>query len=145
MSRLLKPGGIFLNHGVIATGPVGSRHGPSGGAFIERYVFPGGAVSPLSRIVGEMTDAGLEVIDVEDLRPHYARTLMHWSERLESNRTRAIEVAGAETYRIWRVYLAGLAHAFDRGWLSIAQVVACKPAHGAPAPRPWTREHQYIL
>ncbi|MEK4031851.1 class I SAM-dependent methyltransferase [Methylocystis sp. IM2] len=142
MAALLKPGGMFLNHGIIATG--GSKSGPSGGAFIERYVFPGGSVSSLSRIVQEIADAGLEVIDIEDLRPHYARTLMHWSEGLEQHKESAIEAAGAETYRIWRVYLAGMAYAFDRGWLSIAQVLALKPKDGRPSQRAWTRAHQYV-
>lgn len=142
MAALLKPGGMFLNHGIIATG--GAKSGPSGGAFIERYVFPGASVSPLSRIVEEITRAGLEVVDIEDLRPHYVRTLLHWSERLEQQKGSAIKTAGAETYRIWRVYLPGMAYAFDRGWLSIAQVLAFKPKDGKPAPRPWTRAHQYV-
>jgi cyclopropane-fatty-acyl-phospholipid synthase len=51
---------------------------------------------------------------------------------------------GGGRYRIWRVYLAGMAHAFDRGWLSIAQIVAYKRTAAGPAPRPWTREHQYV-
>lgn len=143
MATLMKPGGVFVNHGIIATGQ--SELSPSGGAFIERYVFPGGSVSSLSRIVSEAANAGLEVVDVEDLRPHYALTLQHWSDRLERNKEQAIETAGVETYRIWRVYLAGMAHAFDRGWLSIAQVVALKPRDGRPGPRPWTRAHQYPI
>lgn len=141
MAALLKPGGLFLNHGIISTG---SRSGPSGGAFIERYVFPGGSVASLSTLVAEITSAGLEVIDIEDLRPHYARTLRLWSQRLEQSKECAIEISGAEAYRIYRVYLAGMAHAFERGWLSIAQVLALKPESGKPARRVWTRAHQYV-
>lgn len=141
IALLLKPGGVFLNHGIISPG--GARRGPSGGDFIERYVFPGGSVSSLAVLVEEIGKAGLEVIDIEDLRPHYARTLMLWSERLEKNRQRAIDLVGAETFRIWRVYLAGMAYAFDHGFLSIAQVLAVKPEGGRPARRPWTRAHQY--
>ena len=85
----------------------------------------------------------MELADVEDLRPHYAQTLIRWVERLEARRDEAIAAAGAGRYRIWRVYLAGMAHAFDRGWLSVAQVLAYKPAIHGMAPRPWTREHQY--
>ncbi|MGJ0393769.1 MAG: class I SAM-dependent methyltransferase [Methylocystis sp.] len=140
MARMLKPGGLFLNHGIIA----GSKNGPSGGAFIERYVFPGGSVSPLSTIISEITSSGLEVIDVEDLRPHYVRTLTQWSERLEEHKEAAIEFAGVETYRIWRIYLAGMAHAFEHGWLSVAQVLSSKPMGGRPTRRPWTRAHQYV-
>ncbi len=141
MAGLLEPGGVFLNQGIISTGD--GKSGPSGGAFIERYVFPGGSVSSLPKIVKEITNAGLEVVDIEDLRPHYVHTLQHWSERLEEHKESAIDAAGPETYRIWRVYLAGMAHAFDCGWLSVAQVLALKPKDGKPCPRPLTRAHQY--
>jgi cyclopropane-fatty-acyl-phospholipid synthase len=77
------------------------------------------------------------------LRPHYARTLSHWSRRLEARRDEAIRAAGERRYRIWRVYLAGMAHAFDRNWLSVAQVPAFKPAWNGAAYRPWTRSDQY--
>lgn len=142
IASLLKPGGAFLNHGIISPG--GLRCGPSGGDFIERYVFPGGSVSSLAVLVEEIAKTSLEIVDIEDLRPHYARTLTLWSQRLEKNRERAIELVGAETFRIWRVYLAGMAYAFDHGLLSIAQVLAVKPQGGRPAGRPWTRAHQYI-
>jgi cyclopropane-fatty-acyl-phospholipid synthase len=80
---------------------------------------------------------------VEDLRPHYARTLLLWVRRLEPNARPAADVGGAERYRVWRIYLAGMALAFDRGWLSVAQVLAYKPCGNHPSPRPWTRSHQY--
>jgi cyclopropane-fatty-acyl-phospholipid synthase len=67
-----------------------------------------------------------------------------WSERLEARREEAAALAGPERYRIWRVYLPGMALAFDSGWLSVAQVVAYKPSGGRPAARPWTRAHQYL-
>ena len=86
----------------------------------------------------------METSDVEDLRPHYARTLTLWSARLETNRNAVIAAGDVERYRIWRIYLAGMAQAFDRGWLSIAQIVAHKKIDGRPAPRPWTREYQYL-
>jgi cyclopropane-fatty-acyl-phospholipid synthase len=81
--------------------------------------------------------------DVEDLRPHYAQTLRRWSRRLEARRDEAIAHAGAERFRVWRAYIAGMACAFDRGWLSVAQELAYKPIGRRPAPRPWTRDHQY--
>lgn len=140
---LLRPGGAFLNHGIVATDPRGGSKGPAGGDFIEKYVFPGGAVSHLSRIIAEASHAGFEVVDVEDLRPHYARTLDSWSGRLEARSVEAIAAAGAERYRIWRAYLAGMAEAFDRGWLSVVQVLAYKPDEGRLAARPWTRDYQY--
>lgn len=141
MAMLLKPGGVFLNHGIISTG---GRAGPSGGEFIERYVFPGGSVSTLSTLAREITNAGFEILDIEDLRPHYVRTLHHWSERLEQQKESAIEAVGPEVFRIWRVYLPGMAYAFERGWLSVVQILALNPENGRPAPRPWTRAYQYL-
>ncbi|HEX5507670.1 MAG TPA: class I SAM-dependent methyltransferase, partial [Pseudolabrys sp.] len=143
IAGLLRPGGALLNHGIVATDPQGRAQGPPGGEFIDRYVFPGGSVPHLSRVAFEVAKAGLELADIEDLRPHYARTLMHWVRRLEARRDEAVQTAGPERYRIWRVYLAGMAYAFDRGWLSIAQTLAFKPDPGAAALRPWTRDYQY--
>ncbi|MGH1574792.1 class I SAM-dependent methyltransferase [Methylobacterium sp. P31] len=141
--RLLKPGGLFLNHGITNGDPVGGAGGLAGGDFIERYVFPGGEVPYLARAIQEIAAAGFEVADIEDLRPHYARTLRLWVERLEEAATAAEAAAGEENYRIWRVYMAGMGYAFDRGWYSVAQTVAYKPVGASPAPRPWTRDHVY--
>jgi cyclopropane-fatty-acyl-phospholipid synthase len=143
VKQLLRPGGAFLNHGIFATDAGGRAQGPPGAEFINRYVFPGSAVPHLSRAIFEMARAGLEFADAEDLRPHYARTLMHWTRRLEAHRDQAILAGGGQRYRIWRVYLAGMAQAFERGWLSIAQVLAFRPAQSGTAYRPWTRGYQY--
>lgn len=143
INRLLKPGGTVLNHGITVTDPAGKPQGPVGGDFIDRYVFPGGELPHVSRVVTGLASAGLEIAAVEDLRPHYAMTLTHWSRRLEANAEAAIAAAGIERFRIWKVYLPGMALAFDRGWLTIDQVLAHKPAAGRPAPRPWTLDHVY--
>ncbi|HLI11867.1 MAG TPA: class I SAM-dependent methyltransferase [Alphaproteobacteria bacterium] len=143
IARLLKPGGVLLNHGITT----GNRDGEGQGvrsSFIERYVFPGGELPHISRVLYEMAGGGLEPLDVENLRPHYALTLLHWVRRLESRKARAIELAGPERYRIWRIYMAGCAYAFERGWLSIHQVLAVKPGRAGDAPRPWTRAHLYV-
>ena len=144
IARLLRPGGIALNHGIISTDRNGHSQGPPGGEFIDRFVFPGGAVPHISRALYEIAGSGLEIIDVEDLRPHYPLTLWHWVRRLEAARDAAIAAAGIERYRIWRIYMAGMAYAFDRGWLSVCQTVAQKPLTEGPAPRPWTRHYQYV-
>lgn len=143
VKRLLRPGGAFLNHGIYATDAEGRAQGPAGGGFIDRYVFPGGAVPHLSWGMFQIARAGLEFADVEDLRPHYARTLMHWTKRLEARRDEATRAAGERRYRIWRVYLAGMAQAFERGWLSVAQVLSFRPAPNNAGFRPWTRAYQY--
>ena len=144
MAKLLKPGGIALNHGITAGDPDGQATGPAGGDFIDRYVFPGGEIPHLSRVVYEVSRAGLEVADIEDLRPHYARTLSRWVDRLEANAEAARAAGGEQRFRIWRMYMAGMGYAFDRGWLRLAQVVAYKPVSDtAMAPRPWTRAALY--
>ena len=143
VERLLKPGGTLLNHGIITTDPQGRPQGPPGGEFINRHVFPGGELSNLSSTLQAVARSGLEVYDVEDLRPHYARTLLLWLRRLEAASAAVIAAGGIDRYRVWRVYLAGMAHAFDRGWLSIAQVLAVKAVDGRPGGRPWSRSHQY--
>jgi cyclopropane-fatty-acyl-phospholipid synthase len=143
IGRLLRPGGTVLNHGITAGDRDGRAQGPPGGEFIDRFVFPGGEVPHISRVLYEVAGAGLEILDVEDLRPHYPQTLARWLARLEAARERAIAAAGAERYRIWRMYMAGMAYAFDRGWLSICQTLAQKPLPDGMAPRPWTRRYQY--
>lgn len=141
--RLLQEGGLLLNHG-ITTSEVNDGAAALGGAdFISRYVFPEGETPTLSRILAEMGLQGLEVADVESLRPHYAQTLWHWVERLEARRAEAEALIGAKRTRIWYVYLAGCAHAFERGWVSIYQVLAAKQASGL-SPLPWTRDHLYV-
>jgi cyclopropane-fatty-acyl-phospholipid synthase len=136
VNRLLRPGGAFLNHGIVSTDARGRPRGPAGGEFIDHHVFPGGAVPHLSRVFVELSRADLEFADAEDLRPHYARTLMLWTRRLESHRAEAVRAAGAERYRVWLIYLAAMAYAFDRRWLSIAQVLAFKPASKAQSAAP---------
>jgi cyclopropane-fatty-acyl-phospholipid synthase len=144
IARLLRPGGSALNHGITATDRDGKAQGPPGGEFIDRLVFPGGEVPHISRVLYEIAGAGLEILDIEDLRPHYPVTLLHWVRRLEAARDQAIEAAGEERYRIWRMYVASMACAFDRGWLSVYQVLAQKNLPGGMAPRTWTRRYQYL-
>jgi cyclopropane-fatty-acyl-phospholipid synthase len=143
LRRAVKPQGLVLNHGITTADPEGGSLGP-GGDFIDRFVFPGGALPHLSRVVQEMARQGFDVLDVESLRPHYAATLTRWVRRLEASRTEAIAAAGAERYRIWRVYMAGCAIAFARDWLSVYQVLAGQPAGDGTLARPWTRRHQYV-
>ena len=143
VTRLLKPGGAFLNHGISVGDPDGPAQGPPGGEFIDRFVFPGGELPHASRAFHLMSRAGLEIVDFEDLRPHYPPTLIAWARRLEARQDEAIATAGVERFRIWRMYMAGMAVAFDRGWLRVGQMLAFKPMPPGMAPRPWTRAYQY--
>lgn len=143
IGRLLKPGGLLLNHGITLNSPEKDAMGADAGAFIDEYVFPGGELMHLSEVIAAMSGQGLECIDAESLRPHYAKTLWHWVDRLEANRDEALKKVGEKNFRVWRIYMAGSAHAFERGWLSIFQVLAGKAASGGSLTVPATREDIY--
>lgn len=141
--RLLKPGGMIMNHGITLNAVGQGQLGSDIGRFIDDYVFPGGELSHISRVIEEMSAQGFECHDVESLRPHYARTLWHWVERLEANRGAALAGVGEKVYRIWRIYMAGSAHAFERGWLSVFQVLAGRTNGSGALSFPLTRNHIY--
>jgi cyclopropane-fatty-acyl-phospholipid synthase len=115
IAQLLRPGGIVLNHGITTTDRDGRAQGPPGGEFIDRLVFPGGEVPHISRMLYEIAGTGLELLNIEDLRPPYPPTLLHWARRLEAERDKAIKAAGVPRYRVWRMYMPPMAYAFDRG------------------------------
>lgn len=142
--RLLKPGGLVLNHGITSASLDGSDLGSGIGEFIDRYVFPDGELSHISHVAEAMSRQALEVLDSECLRPHYAKTLWHWVHRLEAAREEATRIVGEDRYRIWQIYMGGSAHAFERGWISIFQVLAAKPQQDGTIGYPLTREHVYI-
>ena len=140
---LLSDGGVVMNHGITSIDPESRSVGLGAGDFIDKYVFPHGELPHISLVLKEMARAELEVMDVETLRRHYAKTLWHWSERLEANLDAAREHAGDKRVRIWRAYLAGCAHAFDQRWVAIHQVLAVKSADPKASPLPWTRAWIY--
>ena len=131
---LLRPGGLFMNHGIVRVVP--SAANPK--SFIARYVFPDGELHPIAMVVDAMEKASLEVRDVHSLREHYALTLRRWVANLEANRQRALEIAGAERERIWRLYMTGSAQSFEAGEISVQQVLAAAP--GATHDLPLARE-----
>jgi len=123
---LLRPGGVFLNHGISYSATY-RRRGPS---FSDRYVFPDGDLVPISASLRAAELSGFELRDVESLREHYALTLHHWVQRLEAHQEEARRITDDITYRIWRLYMAGSAHGFRTGRLNIYQVLLSKPLHG---------------
>jgi cyclopropane-fatty-acyl-phospholipid synthase len=141
--RLLVPGGFVLNHGITHNALTQKSLGSGMGEFVEEYVFPGGELAHVSRVIEGLAAQGLEVIDGEALREHYARTLWHWVDRLESNADTVRREVGEEKFRVWRIYMAGSAHAFDRGWMSLWQILAGKPLADGRLPHPLTREYMY--
>ena len=135
---VLRPGGVFLNHGIAAS-PTMTRRGPS---FMDKYVFPDGDLVPLGTTIQVAESCRFEVRDVESLREHYALTLRRWVRRLEARRVEAVRETNEQAYRIWRLYMAGSAHAFCTGRLNLYQVLLSKPEHGTTH-LPLTREDWY--
>lgn len=140
---LLKPGGLVMNHGITSSTFDDETMSSSSRDFIDRYVFPGGELTHVSKVLEAMSRQGLECLDVENLRLHYAKTLWHWVERLDVNQNQACQLVGEEKYRIWRAYMMGFAYAFEQGWDSIHQILAAKPLPDGSVRCPLTREHVY--
>jgi cyclopropane-fatty-acyl-phospholipid synthase len=137
--RLLRPGGVFLNHG-IGTGPEHTeRRGPT---FSERYIFPDTELVPVSTTLRIAEASGFEVRDVENLREHYALTLQTWQKRLVKQRSRALKYVDEATYRTWRLCHAGAALNFLRGRTSLYQTLLAKPVQGRSG-LPLTRADWY--
>lgn len=141
VQRVLRPGGLFLNHGI--THDEEGWNKTLATAFINRYVFPDGELDCVSNIQLGMERAGFEIHDVEGLRPHYALTLRHWVQRLEARREEALREVDESTYRVWRLYMAACALEFEAGGTGIYQVLASKRNKGA-WPVPMTRRDLYV-
>ncbi|MDM0010989.1 cyclopropane-fatty-acyl-phospholipid synthase family protein [Variovorax sp. J22P168] len=158
---LLAPGGLVMNHG-ITSGQLDYRQLGNGmGDFIEKYIFPGGELLHVTHVLRETAAAGLEMVDTENLRPHYARTLWAWSDTLEERLAEAREVLqrsggrqGENAERIlraYRLYLAGSAMSFEQGWISLHQMLSTKPdgkvdartLRGAQSEYPFVRSYMY--
>jgi Cyclopropane fatty acid synthase and related methyltransferases len=155
LRRLVRPGGLVMNHGITAAGVYNAQLGSGMGEFIEKYIFPGGELTHISSVLENMANGGLEMVDVENLRPHYARTLWCWSDALEARLDEARAVLsgdqGERSLRAYRLYLAGCAMAFEHGWIALHQVLA-HPVHAGDAREldypegqayPWRRDYMY--
>jgi cyclopropane-fatty-acyl-phospholipid synthase len=141
--RLLRPGGLFLNHGI--THDEEGWHPTLDAEFINRYVFPGGELDTVSNILRGMEQAKFEIHDVENLRFHYALTLRAWVKRLEANHDAALNYVSEDAYRVWRFYMAACAMEFEAEGTGIHQILASK--RGSPRlpmpPVPLTRRDIY--
>jgi cyclopropane-fatty-acyl-phospholipid synthase len=134
----LRPGGLFLNHGIAsvqAAHPMRWRDRVArrlwrADAFIDQYVFPDGKLGPFHEVVHAAEAVGFETRDVESLREHYARTLGEWIGRLEGNRDRAVAIVGETTFRVWRLYMTASARGFATGELNVLQTLLSKPCDG---------------
>jgi cyclopropane-fatty-acyl-phospholipid synthase len=143
LHRLLRPGGLLLNHAIAAGGVDNPELGAGMGRFIEKRIFPGGELVHVAHAAEALARGGLELLDAENLRPHYARTLWAWSDALESQLARARALTNEATVRAYRLYLAGSAMCFERGWLALYQLLAARPDGAAQCGRSWAARSDY--
>ncbi|PWB18227.1 class I SAM-dependent methyltransferase [Comamonas sp. JNW] len=159
LKRLIKPGGLLMNHGITAGGTDNEQLGAGMGDFIEKYIFPGGELIHVSAVLEEMAHAGWEMVDTDNLRPHYAKTLWAWSDALEAQLDEALAILShkgnpaqaAKTLRAYRLYLAGCATGFEHSWVALHQMLAVMPDRsmttgtmpGAQSQYPFTRDYMY--
>ncbi|WCH93392.1 cyclopropane-fatty-acyl-phospholipid synthase [Streptomyces moderatus] len=125
LHRLLKPGGRLLNH-QIARRPQRDESSYEVDDFIDAYVFPDGELQPVGVTVAQLERAGFEVRDVESIREHYALTLRRWVANLEADWARAVRLSGFGRARVWRLYMAASALAFERNRIGVNQVLAVR-------------------
>ena len=149
--RALKPGGLFLNHGIVSLGEARPRSTGErifrtfwrADAFIDKYVFPDGKLTATDDVIAAAEGSGFEVRDVESLREHYAMTLRHWLRSLEEKAAEATELVGTHTFRVWRLYMSASANAFTKAAINVIQTLLAKPdAHGH-SNIPLTRDDLY--
>lgn len=157
LAQMVRPGGLIMNHGITAQAVDHQQLGAGLGDFIERFIFPGGELTHISHVLRHLSQGGLEALDVENLRPHYARTLWAWSDSLESQLDAAQRILtgdnGARSLRAYRLYLAGCAMGFEQGWISLHQILAAHDvvqgnSHELDYPEgqayPWRRDYMYV-
>ncbi|MFI5953546.1 class I SAM-dependent methyltransferase [Cryptosporangium sp. NPDC051539] len=141
---LLKPGGRLLSHQITQPPTVtdtleSRRQGKTERTFITAYVFPDGELQSPGWISDRLESVGFEVRDVESLREHYAKTLRAWVSNLEQNWAEAVQLTSVGRARVWRLYMAGSALAFERNRISIHQVLAVRPDRKGRSSMPPTR------
>ena len=139
---LLTPEGWAMNHGITSTDAWNLENSNGGGRFIDQYVFPDGELPHIGSVLTAMQEGGLEAVDVEGLRRHYARTLQCWSDAFEAKTERLRQLVDDKHWRIWRVYLIGCQWAFEHDEVSIFQVL-CHRAGQSAQGLPWSRGWMY--
>ena len=150
--RVLRPGGLFLDHGIVRGATFEQRGAATWlkrrlwrrDAFIQRYVFPDGELVPLGTLLADAERRGLEARDVESLREHYGLTLRCWVERLEHAHAEAAALVGEHTYRVWRLYMAATTLGFASGRLTLIQTLLAKPLADGSVRVPPSRADLYL-
>ncbi|QRX83728.1 cyclopropane-fatty-acyl-phospholipid synthase family protein [Glaciimonas sp. PAMC28666] len=142
IQTLLEDDGVAMNHGITSTDIDNGESPYGGGEFIEKYVFPHGELPHIGFVLKTMQEGGLEVMDVENLRRHYAKTCSIWADNIEARSKEVREASDDRRFRIWRLYLAGSAYGFERDWMSLFQVI-CRKSGRSAASLPWSRNYIY--
>lgn len=146
INSMLRDRGVMLNHAIARRAKKSKRHASRirpERKFLLKYIFPGSELTPVGMTTDFMENSGFEVHDVESWREHYALTTKYWCKNLSANEDKAIELVGAERYRLWVAYLAGASGGFTAGSIKLFQVVATKRASKGLSGMPPTREHLY--
>lgn len=133
-SKLLKEGGLGLLH------TIGKDVESSSDIWMKRYIFPGSYLPHLPEIAHAMGKTGLCILDVENLRLHYARTLDHWAANLEKNADKVRKMFGENFLRMWRLYLNASSAGFKYAESRLYQILF---SNGLNNELPLTREHCY--
>jgi cyclopropane-fatty-acyl-phospholipid synthase len=134
IERCLASDGRGLLHSIGQTQPAPFN------AWIRKRIFPGAYPPTLREMLSILEPQGYSVIDVENLRPHYTRTLTHWLHRFEAARDRVSSKYDDAFVRAWRLYLSGSLAAFSTGHLQLFQVLFTRADnHDVP----WTRAHLF--
>ena len=123
MADLLAPDGLYLHHAIAS--PQGVRD-EAANLFVRRYIFPGGQFIHLHEMIRAAEESGFEVLDVENLRPHYALTCRLWEQRLSACREAALRLVDVETFRAWRIWLAASSLSFEEGFNGVYQLLLGK-------------------
>jgi cyclopropane-fatty-acyl-phospholipid synthase len=134
IKRTLKPNGLGLVHSIGRSFP--DRMDP----WIVKHIFPGGHVPSISEMMSVFEPQKFSIIDVENLRPHYARTCAAWLRNFEAVTDKVEAMYDEEFVRMWRLYLAGSSAGFQTGTLQLFQVLFTPRGNNKV---PWTREYQY--
>ncbi|MDH4124918.1 MAG: cyclopropane-fatty-acyl-phospholipid synthase family protein [Gammaproteobacteria bacterium] len=134
VKRCLKADGTGLIHSI------GRSYPQKPDAWIVKHIFPGGHMPSLSEMMHVFEPHKLRVVDVENLRPHYARTCALWLQNFDAVADKVATMYGDEFVRMWRLYLAGSSAGFQSGTLQLYQILFAPPDSNNV---PWTREYQY--
>lgn len=146
VGSLLRDRGLFLNHAITRPGKESMkkfRKVRPERRLVQKYIFPGGELDHIGHMTTALEASGFEVHDIEGWREHYARTTMLWCQNLSARREEAVDLVGAEKFRMWILYLAGVSFAFRDGSIRIFQTVATRHASKGSSRMPPTREHLY--